>query len=59
MNVLGTTPAPINHGDSGVSGDSGSGSGSGSHNNGKISFWERIVAFFRSIGDFFRNMFNR
>ena len=55
VSVLGTTPTAINPGDSGVGGDSGS----GSHNNGKLSFWERIVAFFRSIGEFFRNMFNR
>ena len=50
VKVVGTVPAAINPGDSGV--DNGS-------NTGKLSFWQRIIAFFRSIGDFFRNMFSR
>ena len=49
VKVVGTIPAPINPGDSGS--DQGS--------NVKLSFWQRIVNFFRSIGDFFRNMFSR
>ena len=50
VKVVGTIPAAVNPGDSGV--DNGS-------STGKLSFWQRIIAFFRSIGDFFRNMFSR
>lgn len=49
IQVVGTTPAVIDPGDSGSNtGDA----------NGKISFWQRILNFFRSIGDFFRNLFS-
>ncbi|MBQ7637794.1 MAG: InlB B-repeat-containing protein [Clostridia bacterium] len=50
VTVVGTTPTAINPGDSGV--DNGG-------NTGKISFWQRIINFFRSITDFFRNLFSR
>ena len=59
VSVLGTTPTAINPGDTGVGDDSGSGSGSGNQGSSKLSFWERILAFFRGIGDFFRNIFSR
>ena len=46
ISVLGTTPKPVNPGDSGTeqSGD----------NNGKLSFWQRIINFFKRIFSIFQ-----
>ena len=49
VQVIGTTPTAVNPGDSGTE----------QGNNGKLSFWQRIVNFFKSISDFFRNLFSR
>ena len=49
ISVVGTTPSVIDPGDSGT--DNGG-------NNAKLSIWQRIVNFFKSIGDFFRNLFS-
>jgi|GEM_PF-3189237 len=50
VTVVGTTPSAINPGDSGTNNGG---------DNAKLSFWQRIINFFRSIGDFFRNLFSR